>query len=85
MSRMAGDRLKNLPANKPVPDTADNGKRKVVRAVENGHEKIIHYGDSTMGAHPDDPARKKSFRARHHCDQPKSKLSAGYWACRSWE
>jgi len=32
----------------------------------------------------DDPERRKSFRARHKCDQKKDKTSAGYWSCKKW-
>ena len=30
------------------------------------------------------PARRKSFRARMRCDNPGPRDSARYWACRSW-
>jgi len=73
----------DMPVNSPRPSTQD-GKRKMVLASENGQQRLIHYGDSKMGAHPDDPDRKSSFRARHNCDEKKSKLSAGYWACKDW-
>lgn len=74
---------KDMPVNSPRSSTRD-GKRKMVLASENGQKKLIHYGDSKMGAHPDDPDRKSNFRARHSCDEKKSKLSAGYWACKDW-
>ena len=32
----------------------------------------------------DDPARRKSFRARHNCDNPGPKTKARYWSCRQW-
>jgi len=32
----------------------------------------------------DDPARRKSFRARHRCDTAKDKTSARYWSCYQW-
>jgi hypothetical protein len=33
----------------------------------------------------DQPARRKSFRARHKCDSsPPSKLTARYWSCKKW-
>ena len=31
-----------------------------------------------------DPARRKSFRARHNCDNPGPKHKARYWSCRKW-
>lgn len=57
-----------------------NGKKKVVKACEDGKEKIVHYGDTDYKHNYSKKARK-SFRARHSCDDKKSKLSAGYWAC----
>ncbi len=30
------------------------------------------------------PANRKSFRARHNCAEPGSKLSAKYWSCKAW-
>ena len=32
----------------------------------------------------DNPERRKSFRARHKCDQKKDKTTAGYWSCKKW-
>jgi DNA-binding response OmpR family regulator len=30
------------------------------------------------------PERRKSFRARHHCENPGPRWKPRYWACRSW-
>ena len=30
------------------------------------------------------PARRKSFRARHNCDNPGPRWKARYWACKTW-
>ena len=57
------------------------GKKKMVKACENGKEKLIHYGHSDYG-HNYSAAARKSFRARHKCGQKKSKLTASYWACK---
>ena len=32
----------------------------------------------------DDPARRRSFRARHNCDNPGPKTKARYWSCYQW-
>ena len=32
----------------------------------------------------DDPERRKSFRARHNCDNPGPKTKARYWSCKQW-
>tara|TARA_R100001510_G_C7461676_1_gene81918 strand:+ start:87 stop:413 length:327 start_codon:yes stop_codon:yes gene_type:complete len=66
----------NKPRRSPKPQ-----KKKVVKACEGGKEKLIHYGHTSYG-HNYSPAARKSFRARHKCDQKKSKLTASYWACK---
>jgi hypothetical protein len=30
------------------------------------------------------PARRKSFRARHRCDTPGPRWKPRYWACKTW-
>jgi hypothetical protein len=60
------------------------GKKSVVKACEGGKEKIVRFGDANMSIKKDNPARRKSFWARHSCDEKKSKLSAGYWSCKAW-
>ena len=30
------------------------------------------------------PKRRKSFRARHNCDNPGPRTKARYWSCRAW-
>ena len=66
----------NKPRRSPKPQ-----KKKVVKACEGGKEKIVHYGHTSYG-HNYSAAARKSFRARHKCDQKKSKLTASYWACK---
>lgn len=64
------------------PQRSDReGKKKMVKACEGGQEKLIHYGAKGYGHNYSTEARK-SFRARHQCDEKKSKLTASYWACR---
>jgi hypothetical protein len=71
---------KSMPCNKPRrSDRA--GKKKMVKACEGGKEKLIHYGAKGY-KHNYSKSAKKSFRARHKCDQKKSKLTASYWACK---
>jgi hypothetical protein len=63
----------------------DTKKYKVfVKNPKTGNVKKVSFGDKGMSIKRDDPERKKSFRARHKCDQKKDKTSAGYWACRTW-
>ena len=42
-------------------------------------------GEKTMKIKKSDPERRKSFRARHNCDNPGPKTKARYWSCRMWE
>ena len=61
------------------------GKKKfVVLAKQGDQTKVIRYGDANMEIKRDNPARKKSFRARHGCDNKPSKMTARYWSCKNW-
>ena len=42
------------------------------------------FGDPNMKIKKQDPARKKSFDARHNCDSPGPKTQARYWSCKAW-
>jgi hypothetical protein len=64
--------------------TSGERKKFVVKACENGQEKIVRFGDPNMKIKKHIPARRKSFRARHKCDQDNTKLSARYWSCKKW-
>ena len=44
----------------------------------------LGFGDPNMEIKRDDPARRKSFRARHNCDNPGPKYKARYWSCMQW-
>lgn len=70
----------DMPCNKPRPSTSP-GKKMMVKACEGGQEKLVHFGAKGYG-HNYSAAARKSFRARHKCDEKKSKLSAQYWACK---
>lgn len=72
-----------MPCNQPKREIK-GGKKSVVKACEDGEERIVRFGDANMEIRKDEPERRKSFRARHNCDEDKSKLSAGYWSCAAW-
>ena len=73
-----------MPCNKPRRQVS-GGKKFVVKACQNGKEKIIRFGDANMKIKKNQPNRRKSFRARHKCDtKPPSKLTARYWSCKKW-
>jgi hypothetical protein len=79
-AKIAKDKME---CNKPRRDV-QGGKKSVVKACENGQEKIVRFGDANMEIKRDDPERRRNFRARHNCDEKKSKLTAGYWSCKAW-
>ena len=79
------DRMKCNSPRRIRKGEAGHGKKKfVVKACDGGTEKIIRYGDANMEIKKDSPARRKSFRARHNCKNPGSKLKARYWSCKKW-
>ena len=69
-----------MPCNKPRKSTKA-GKKMMVKACQNGKEKLIHFGASGYG-HNYSAAARKSFKARHRCDSANDKLTARYWACK---
>ena len=38
----------------------------------------------TMRIRKSNPEARKSFRARHNCDNPGPRHKARYWSCRKW-
>jgi len=78
------DRIGVSGYNKPKRTPDHPTKKFVVVAKEGNKTKTIRYGDANMKIKKSDPERRKSFRARHKCDQKKSKLTAGYWSCKNW-
>jgi hypothetical protein len=77
---------KKMACNKPRPlrrgEPGFGKKKRVVKACENGEEKIIKFGAKGYGHNYSDEARR-SFRARHKCGRDKSKMTASYWACKN--
>tara|TARA_E500000331_G_C16842544_1_gene534163 strand:+ start:281 stop:529 length:249 start_codon:yes stop_codon:yes gene_type:complete len=69
--------------NKPKR-TPGESKKFAVLAKEKDKVRLVRFGDPNMKIKKNIPARKKSFRARHKCDEKKSKLTAGYWSCKKW-
>jgi hypothetical protein len=95
--RLATDEAKyqgrEVALNKPM--AGDVKKSKVyVRDPATGNIKKVNFGhggktakrlgQKTMKIKKSNPARRKSFRARHNCDNPGPKTKARYWSCRAW-
>jgi hypothetical protein len=52
---------------------------------DKGNVVKVQFGDPNTDIKRDDPARRKSFRARHGCDvDPGPKWKAKYWSCYQW-
>ena len=66
------------------PTKGDVKKSKVYVKNDKGNVVKVEFGDPNMEIKRDDPARRKSFRARHNCDNPGPKYKARYWSCKFW-
>ena len=84
---------RKVPLGKPM--RGDTKKFKVfVRDPKSGNIKKVNFGhggtsakrrgEKTMRIKKSIPSRRKSFRARHHCENPGPRTKARYWACRTW-
>jgi hypothetical protein len=62
----------------------DVKKSKVYVRKPNGKVVKVNFGDKNMTIKKSNPARRKSFRARHNCDNPGPRWKARYWSCKSW-
>ena len=62
----------------------DIKKSKVYVRKPNGNIVKVNFGDKKMRIKKSNPARRKSFRARHNCKNPGPRWKARYWSCRSW-
>ena len=59
------------------------GSKKFYVYVKNDKGNVIKvsFGDPNLSVKFDDEGARKSFVARHQCDQKKDKTKAGYWSC----
>lgn len=71
--------------NKPFRTPDGPKKFAVYTKNDSGKVVIVRFGDPNMEIKKDNPARRKSFRARHKCDSaPGPKWKARYWSCKMW-
>ena len=70
--------------NKPFRTPDGPKKMSVYVKNEKGNVVKVNFGDPNMEVKRDNPARRKSLRARHHCDNPGPKWKARYWSCKNW-
>ena len=66
------------------PMAGDVKKSKVYVKGPKGNVVKVNFGDKKMKIKKSNPARRKSFRARHNCDNPGPRWKARYWSCRAW-
>ena len=66
------------------PMQGDVKKFKVYVKNPKGNVVKVNFGDPDMRIKKSNPARRRSFRARHNCDNPGPKTKARYWSCRKW-
>ena len=74
------------------PMQGDVKKFKVyVKDPKTGNIKKVNFGHGgssvkgkTMKIRKNNPGARKSFRARHNCDNPGPRTKARYWSCRKW-
>ena len=74
------------------PMQGDVKKFKVyVKDPKTGNTKKVNFGHGgssvkgkAMKIKKNNPGARKSFRARHNCDNPGPRTKARYWSCRKW-
>ena len=73
---------REVPLGKPM--RGDVKKFKVYVKNDKGNVVKVNFGDPDMRIKKSNPERRKSFRARHHCEDPGPRDKARYWSCRKW-
>jgi|TARA_Y100000592_G_C5342068_1_gene254712 hypothetical protein len=85
---MAKYRGRTVRLNKPSrirKGQASYGRKKFqVFVNDGGRTKRVTFGDPNMKIRKNNPARRKSFRARHKCATAKDKTTPRYWSCKMW-
>jgi hypothetical protein len=69
---------------KPFLTPGGPKKRSVYVKNDKGNVVKVNFGDPNMRIKKHIPARRKSYRARHHCSSPGPRWKANYWSCRAW-
>jgi len=80
----AAEEKKGKKLNKPFRTSKGPKKFSVYVKNEKGNVVKVNFGDPNMEIKRDDPKRRKSFRARHNCDNAGPKWKARYWSCKMW-
>ena len=59
-------------------------KRSVYVKNDKGNVVKVNFGDPNMRIKKSNPDRRRSFRARHNCDNPGPKWKPRFWSCKFW-
>ena len=71
--------------NKPVRSSDGPKKFHVyVKDPKTDNVKKVNFGDPDSKIKKSNPDKRRSFRARHNCENPGPKTSARYWSCKAW-
>ena len=70
--------------NKPFYTPGGPRKRAVYVKNDKGNVVKVGFGEPGMKIKKNNPERRKSFRARHNCENPGPRWKARYWSCRMW-
>lgn len=70
--------------NKPFYTPGGPRKRAVYVKNDKGNVVKVGFGEPGMKIKKGNPERRKSFRARHNCDNPGPRYKARYWSCKAW-
>ena len=70
--------------NKPFYTPDGPKKRSVYVKNSKGNIVKVNFGDPNMRIKKNSPSHRKSFRARHHCENPGPKWKSKFWSCRAW-
>ena len=86
---MAKYRGRTVTLNKPFRTSGERKKFGVyVRNKKTGNVQVVRFGDPNMSIKKNNPARQRSFLARHGAILKKVKgqktLAPVYWAIKSW-
>ena len=77
-------RGRKVTLNKPFLTPGGPKKRSVYVKNAKGNVVKVNFGDPNMRIKKSSPSHRKSFRARHHCENPGPRTSARYWSCKFW-
>lgn len=84
VSKAAEYQGKKVQLNKPFRTPKGPKKFSVYVKNDKGNVVKVNFGDPNMKIKKNIPERRKSFRARHNCDNPGPKYKARYWSCKAW-